>query len=147
VPVDQSLIIFPDFTEVEEDKRRDETRSQFLFYDRGYIEMKKLIDRGQVPEAIFFATDLSAFGAIKALEEAGLRVPEDVSIIGFDDEVSAAGTFGVKPVSTVRQPLKQAGYLGIQKLVSSLIHPHAPKERILLKTELVIRDSTKQRIG
>jgi LacI family transcriptional regulator len=143
VPVDQNLIVFPDFSSVEEEERRhDETHSQFLFYDRGYAEMKKLIAKGQVPDAIFFATDLSAFGAIRALEEAGLKVPEDVSVIGFDDEVSAAGTFGCKPISTVRQPLKQAGYMGIQKLVASLNHPHAPKERLLLKTELVIREST-----
>lgn len=142
IPVDQSLIIFPDFSDVDEWKKRDESMSQFLFFDRGYVEMKKLIDKGQVPEAIFFATDLSAFGAVKALQEAGLSVPEDVSIIGFDDEVSAAGSFHCMPVSTVRQPLKQAGYLGIQKLISSINHPHAAKERLLLKTELVIREST-----
>jgi DNA-binding LacI/PurR family transcriptional regulator len=142
VPVDQSLIIFPDFSDVDEWKKRDESMSQYLFFDRGYVEMKKLIEKGQVPEAIFFATDLSAFGAIKALVEAGLKVPEDVSIIGFDDEYTAAGSFGCKPITTMRQPLKQAGYVGIQKLVHSLAYPHAPKERILLKTELIIRDST-----
>lgn len=147
VPVDQNLIIFPDFSYVEDDSRKDETRSQFIFFSRGYVEMKKLIERGQVPEAIFFATDLSAFGAIKALNEAGLRVPEDVSIIGYDDEVSAAGTFGMKPISTIRQPLKQAGYVGIQRLLSSLSHPNMCKERILLKTELIVRDSTMSKNG
>lgn len=141
VPVDQSMIIFPDFSDAGEWKKKDESLSQFLFYDRGYAEMKKLIEKNQVPEAIFFATDLSAYGAIKALHEAGLRVPEDVSIVGFDDEVSAAGSFGCKPITTIRQPLKQAGYIGIQKLISSINHPQAAKERVVLKTDLVIRDS------
>ncbi len=142
VPVDQSLIIFPDFSDVDEWKKRDEFMSQNLYFDRGYVEMKKLIEKNQVPEAIFFATDLSAFGAIKAMNEVGLRVPEDVSVIGFDDEFRAAGSFNCKPVTTMMQPLKQAGYVGIQKLVYSLGHPHAAKERILLNTELVVREST-----
>lgn len=47
-----------------------------------------MLERGIVPDALFFATDISAFGAVRALEEAGLRVPGDVSIIGFDDEIA-----------------------------------------------------------
>lgn len=147
IPVDQNLIIFPDFSDVDAYKQKDQSRSQVIFYDRGYIEMKKIIDLGQIPDAIFFATDLSAFGAIKALEEAGLKVPDDVSIIGFDNEISAAGAFNCRPISTVKQPLKQAGYLGIQKLISSIKMPNIEKERILLQTELIVRDSTRKKLS
>ena len=140
---DDSLVIFPDFSDAEEWMKSSDNLGQDLFYDRGYAEMKKLIEGGRVPDAVFFATDLSAYGAIKALEEHGLSVPGDVSVVGFDDEVAAAGIFRCRPITTVRQPLRQAGYLGIRRLIAGILDPAADKERLLLPTELVVRDSTR----
>lgn len=116
-----------------------------VFFDKGYAEMRKLLLARPLPDAIFFATDLSAFGALKALEESGLKVPDDISIVGFDDENPAFCNYHCSPISTVRQPLLEAGYRGIQKLIESVEHPETPRERILLKTELVLRDSARTR--
>ena len=144
IPVDESLIAFPDFSNADEWKNRDDGLDQNLYFDRGYVEMKKLLARGAAPDAIFFATDLSAYGAIRALAEAGLNVPEDVSVVGFDDEVAAAGSFQCKPITTVRQPLREAGNLGIRRLIASIVAPDAPKERVVLPTELILRGSTRR---
>lgn len=84
IPIDRSLIIFPDFSQQKSKGYTDKYGNQSMFFESGYYEMKKLLTKGNHPDAVFFATDLSAFGAIKAINEAGLRVPEDISIVGFD---------------------------------------------------------------
>jgi DNA-binding LacI/PurR family transcriptional regulator len=113
------------------------------FFKCGYDSIKKLANRVDRPDAVFFATDISAFGAMKALGEMGLSVPDDISIIGFDDERPSDFDCYFEPISTIRQPLELAGYTGIKQMIHSLLHPDAPKERIVLKTELVIRNSCK----
>jgi LacI family transcriptional regulator len=133
------LIILPKFDSAE--------NSQKVFFEKGYEEMQKLLTRRALPDAIFFATDLSAFGAIKALEEAHLKVPDDISIVGFDDENPAFYNFRGSRITTVRQPLLEAGYRGIQRLIQSVEHPETPRERTLLKTELVLRKSARTRRG
>ncbi len=138
LPVEPGLILFPDFS----------TRStgQQVFFDKGYAEMHTLLARREpLPEAIFFATDLLAFGALKALDEAGRKVPEDISLVGFDDENPAFCNFNCPLITTVRQPLRSAGYFGIQRLIYSIEHPQAPKERMVLPTELIIRGSAQRR--
>lgn len=139
--VDRNLIIFPDFSEFA-DGRRQPFGWQSIFVDRGYVEMKKLIDSGNIPDAVFFATDISAFGAMRALQEAGLRVPEDVSIIGFDDEVSLASKLGVRPVTSMQQPLEEVGYHSTQMCLRRLEQPQQPIERLELKTKMIQRNTT-----
>jgi LacI family transcriptional regulator len=83
---------------------------------------------------------LSAFGAITAIREAGLRVPDDISVIGFDDIPAAAQFYPA--LTTVRQPLHQMGRSAISTLLAQIagIEPVSPQ--VSLKTEIVTRSST-----
>ena len=141
IPVEQKLIRYPDFTALKTDKKESGRDADKIFLEAGYVEMKKLIEEQRIPEAMFFATDISAFGAMKAMEEAGLKVPDDMGIVGFDDE--NPGDYGCvcQRVTTMRQPLFEAGYLGIKNLIRSVKDPGQAKERIVLETELVERES------
>jgi LacI family transcriptional regulator len=81
-------------------------------------------------------------GAIKALRETGRRVPEDVSVIGWDDIQGAA--FHNPSLTTVRQPLRQMGVVAAETLLKRIVGPASteyPKE-IVLEPELVVREST-----
>jgi LacI family transcriptional regulator len=94
------------------------------------------------PTAIFTASDSMAIGALKALREAGLRVPEDVALVGFDDVPVATA---VEPaLTTMRQPIQGLGSRAAELLLDLLENPadrQAPTQRIILPAELVVRDS------
>ncbi|MBB3128422.1 LacI family transcriptional regulator [Paenibacillus rhizosphaerae] len=142
IPVQSDLIVYPTFDPAVRLPSQDSNfRGDRAYYEVGYREMKNMIARGDLPDAIFFASDISAFGAIQAMEEAGIRVPEDISIIGFDDENPADYQCSCKPISTMRQPLYELGYIGIKRLIKSLNQPELPKEKVVLKAELIVRDS------
>jgi DNA-binding LacI/PurR family transcriptional regulator len=82
-----------------------------------------------------------AFGAIKALVDAGRSVPEDVSVVGFDDVPNAA--FSRPALTTIRHPFQDVGALGIETLIGVIEHPDKAGEEIPEPPgELVIRDST-----
>jgi LacI family transcriptional regulator len=102
--------------------------------------MTKLLSLANPPTAIFAANDLSAFGAIAAIREAGLRVPDDISVIGFDDIPAAAQFYPA--LTTVRQPLHQMSRSAVNTLLALIagIAPASPQ--VTLPTELVIRAST-----
>ncbi|OCT10725.1 hypothetical protein A8709_23095 [Paenibacillus pectinilyticus] len=148
IPVQSDLILYPTFELAEEQPSQESNfRSGRAYYDAGYREMKKLIDGGgEMPEAIFFASDISAFGAIQAMEEAGIRVPEDVSVVGFDDETPSDYNSGCKPITTMRQPLYNLGYTGIKRLIAIINDPELPKEKVVLKAKLIVRDSCQARL-
>jgi DNA-binding LacI/PurR family transcriptional regulator len=104
----------------------------------GRQAMAELLDRGTFTAA-FVASDVVAFGAIAALREAGLRVPDDVSVVGFDD-IPLAGYFD-PPMTTVRLPAHDLGRaVGVALL--DRIAGRAVQARTVLATELVIRSST-----
>jgi LacI family transcriptional regulator len=84
--------------------------------------------------------DLSAIGAIHAFRDAGKRVPEDISVVGFDD-VQAA-TIVQPALTTVRQPLIQMGMLAASELLASIEGSKSEPRQIFIKPELVIRQST-----
>ncbi|HZS48264.1 MAG TPA: LacI family DNA-binding transcriptional regulator [Blastocatellia bacterium] len=108
----------------------------------GYVAAQGIIATGAPFTALFTFNDVSAIGAARALREAGLSVPEDVSIIGFDDVYSAA--YQNPPLTTVRQPLWQMGKLGadtILKRITTGSNGPYPK-RLTVEPELVIRQST-----
>ena len=107
----------------------------------GYGPVKALLSRTRNFTALFAFNDISAFGAIRALHEAGLRVPEDVSVMGFDDVLSAP--FGIPSLTTVRQPLRQMGQAGAECLLQRINHPKAPyPQQVIMQPELVVREST-----
>jgi len=92
------------------------------------------------PTAIFASSDASAFGVLRAARGLGLRVPEDLSVVGFDDVPEASW---VTPgLTTVRQPLRQMGIAAVELLLGLLKDPGRPAARVVLETDLIIRGST-----
>jgi LacI family transcriptional regulator len=111
-----------------------------FFQPDGYAGGSALLDLDHTPTAIFASNDVMAMGVMDAIRERGLRVPEDVSIIGFDDIPQAAM---VRPaLTTVRQPLEEMGRLATQLLIDQLKNPEKEIGRIELPTQLIVRDST-----
>jgi DNA-binding LacI/PurR family transcriptional regulator len=104
----------------------------------GHHAMASLLARGPV-EAVFVASDVVAFGAIAAIREAGLRVPHDISVVGFDDIALAA--FYDPPLTTVRLPAYDLGLAAGTALLDRVAGRPVP-DRTLLPTELIVRSST-----
>jgi len=108
----------------------------------GYVVTRKLLATGEPFTALFAFNDISAIGAIQALREAGRRIPEDVSVVGFDDIQSAA--FQNPGLTTVKQPLRQMGVLAAQTVLQRINAPLKvpyPKE-IMVEPDLIVRGST-----
>lgn len=116
----------------------------------GYEGMKRLLSLPNRPTAVFARNDFTAFGAVSAIKEAGLRVPEDIAIVGFDDIPLAVH---MSPsLTTVRQPMRLQGQLAAEMLLQRIAGGHdsagdnedenlARRERIL-DCELIVRQST-----
>jgi len=107
----------------------------------GYEGMKRLLSLPKRPTAVFARNDFTAVGAMTAIKEAGLSIPKDLAIVGFDDIPLAVHT--VPPLTTVRQPMRLQGQLAAEMLVSRIAgkEPRQRTERIL-NCELIIREST-----
>jgi DNA-binding LacI/PurR family transcriptional regulator len=104
----------------------------------GYNGMKRLLD--QSVDGVFAANDMMALGAMRAIREAGLRVPEDIAIIGFDDVPFAA--LSNPPLSTVRQPVGALGEEATKNLIYLLENDVPQALYKILPVELVVREST-----
>lgn len=117
---DPQLIVVGDFTE-----------------QSGYNAMQELLP--QTPDAVFVASDTMALGAIRALREAGKRVPNDVALVGYDDMPFAARA--EPPLTTVRQPIHRAGFVAAETLMELIREHDGAPRRVILPTELVIRES------
>jgi LacI family transcriptional regulator len=123
IPVRQELIIEGDYQQ-----------------QTGYEITKSLLQSvNPPPTAIFASNDLSAFGAMDAARECGFRIPDDISIIGFDDVPQAS--FVYPKLTTVRQPLEQMGEVAVKMLLDQIKDPSRPPQRVALATQLIIRDS------
>jgi DNA-binding LacI/PurR family transcriptional regulator len=107
----------------------------------GYRPMKVLLEKHRTFSAIFCFNDIAAIGAIRALKDAGCSVPQDVSVVGFDDIQSAA--YSTPSLTTVRQPLTEMGSRGAQVLLDRIVNREKeyPAE-ITMEPELVVREST-----
>lgn len=106
----------------------------------GYTETHALLDLAEPPTAIFVGSDLMARGAYEALFERGLRVPHDVSVVGFDDLPEAA--WAAPPLTTVRQPLSEMAQMATRMLLGLVAGQGPGTRRVELATELVERAST-----
>lgn len=106
----------------------------------GYPFGKKLLERGVPFTALFAYNDISAIGAIRAFREAGLEVPQDVSVVGFDDIQSAA--YNTPSLTTVRQPMIRMGTIAAQTLLERLEGRTDFPAEIAIAPELVVREST-----
>ena len=112
-------------------------------HEPGYLATRKLLERssGKVAfTALFAFNDVSAIGAVRALREAGLRVPQDVSVVGVDDVQSAA--FQNPALTTVRQPLHAMGLLAACEIVQLVTRGDLRHEPLVLEPELIVREST-----
>lgn len=104
----------------------------------GYKAMLTLLKRS-LPTAVFCSNDDMAVGAIKAIFESGLRVPEDISVVGFDDNVFAG--FTTPSLTTVRRPIEKISSEGARYLLESIEKRENLRETIYLRTTLVKRES------
>jgi LacI family transcriptional regulator len=126
IPVDESIIIKGDFQ-----------------FEGGYRAARQLLTMPHPPTAIFACNDLMAVGAISASIELGYRVPEQISVIGFDDIPLAS--FTNPPLTTIIQPKYEMGELAATLLLKRLQNHEHPVQRRLLSTELIVRRSTAHR--
>jgi LacI family transcriptional regulator len=125
-PLDEALIVEGDFTEAG-----------------GYMAMQRLLPHR--PEAVFVASDTMAMGALRALRNAGLAVPRDVAIIGFDDLPGSA--IADPPLTTIRQPIRRLGALAVETLIDILTNGPQPLRQVIMTTQLVMRDSCGSNLG
>jgi LacI family transcriptional regulator len=106
----------------------------------GYPFGKRLVESKRPFTALFAYNDISAIGTIRAFQEAGLQVPRDVSVVGFDDIPGAA--FHYPSLTTVRQPLRRMGELAVEMLVSRIEGEKEYPREIAVQPEIVVREST-----
>lgn len=118
--VDKNLIVEGDFTE-----------------ESGYTAMQQLVTAQ--PDAVFAASDVMAFGAMRAVHEMGLRIPEDIAFVGFDDLPPA--TLADPPLTTIHQPIVEFGEKAVEILIDLIENGVKPPRRVIMDTELVVRES------
>ncbi len=112
-----------------------------FFPQLGYMATKVLLASKEAFTALFAFNDISAMGAIRALRESGRQVPEDVSVVGFDDIQSAA--FQNPSLTTVRQPLRAMGRAAAEILLKRINRPGSElRDQYIMEPELVIRETT-----
>ncbi|RLC68594.1 MAG: hypothetical protein DRI52_09705 [Chloroflexi bacterium] len=104
----------------------------------GYVAMRKLLER-HIPSAVFAANDKTAAEAIRAIKEQGLRVPEDIAVVGFDDGSLAPHT--EPPLTTMRVFREKMGALAARRLLELIEEPDQPPVQIKLSTHLIVRGS------
>lgn len=120
LPVDYRLIVESNFN-----------------YETGYHAMQVLLPHA--PDGLFASNDMVAAGAMQAIYEAGLRVPEDISVVGFDDVDIAVRT--TPPLTTIRQPVRAKGEMAARLLVDLINGRLSAPQQVVLPTELIIRQS------
>ncbi|MCB0064392.1 MAG: LacI family DNA-binding transcriptional regulator [Caldilineaceae bacterium] len=111
--------------------------------ESGLAAMQKLLSLAQRPTAVFVASDVVAFGAVQAIHTAGLRIPEDIAVVGFDDVPLAS--FCTPPLTTVRMPAVAMGSRAGELLVER-IRGEVAERHVLLETEFVVRASSQYQL-
>ncbi len=106
----------------------------------GYDAMRALLDLSEPPTAVFAVNDLAAQGALHALADAGLRVPEDVSVVGFNDMFHA--TYITPRLTTMQVPARAMGARAVERLLAMILDDVWPESPLLLPVTLVERESS-----
>ena len=127
IPLDESLMISTEFSETG-----------------GYLSMKQLL--AQQPDAVFAASDALAYGAIRAIREEGLRVPEDIAVVGFDDLPVSPHTTKEIHLTTIHQPVLEFGIKAVELLIDRIENGCVPAKQVVVETQLVVRDTCGSRI-
>ncbi len=120
---DQRLVETADFTE-----------------EGGQKAMRSLLERAPELDAVFAASDVMAAGAMLELHRQGLRIPEQVAVVGFDDSLIARHTN--PPLTSVSQPVEEIGSTIARILLAEIADPEASRQQIMLPTELIVRSSS-----
>jgi DNA-binding LacI/PurR family transcriptional regulator len=106
---------------------------------KGYMQMRELLALPEPPTAVFAVSDKSAFGAMEAIKEARLRIPEDISIVGIDDVAESA--YNVPPLTTYHVPKARLGEVAV-RIMHEMLHADPPPTRTLVVGHIVVRAST-----
>jgi len=108
--------------------------------ESGYKEAIKLLCTGEAPTAIFTYNDVMAFGVIRAAKELGIKIPEELSVVGFDDIFFSS--FTDPPLTTIRQLKEELGRMAVELLFKLM---EGERESLLIEPELIIRNTTSRR--
>lgn len=122
LPIKDDYVMFGNFTEAD-----------------GYRLTIDMMTQATPPQALFVNNNLSTMGALKAIRELGLTMPQDVAVVGFDEIPMA--TELITPLTVVAQPTHEIGQEAIRLLLRRLKSPNAPIQSLLLQTQLIIRES------
>ncbi len=119
----------------------DETTLRYGDFSRasGYSAMQELLRLEQRPTAVFIGSDLVAFGALAAVRDAGLRIPDEMAVVGFDDVPMAADV--TPPLTTVHLPARPLGHTAAEILMRQITGENVVQQTVLLDTHLVVRQS------
>lgn len=109
-------------------------------YNLAYSYTLHLLEQDNPPDVILCVSDVYAIGALKACKKKGIRVPEDCAVIGFDNIDLAVMTD--PPLTTIDQPSYQLGYQASELLVEKIKFPDTQNKKIVLETQLIVREST-----
>jgi len=109
--------------------------------ESGRALMEALIAANDLPDGIFIAADEPAYGALEVLYEHGCKVPQDIRIVGFDDDLAAFSTRHLPGLTTIRQPLRQMGERAMQMLLHTIQNGSAEAEVAVFTPELVERET------
>jgi LacI family transcriptional regulator len=104
----------------------------------GYLAVKSLLGRNEKPTAIFASNDQAAVGVYRALEESGIRIPEDISVAGFNDTM---GDLLFPALTTVREFPRELGVHLAEFTLRRIQEPDIPPQQLLMPTEMIRRDS------
>ena len=111
-----------------------------FFFSEAYEEMKRILCYPAKPTAMVCANDEMATGAVRAIEDKGLRVPQDMAVVGFDDWDGAR--FFKPGLTTLRFPLEDIGGKAIELMMKTIDDPKRPIEEVALRARLIVREST-----
>ncbi|EOI3462565.1 substrate-binding domain-containing protein, partial [Cronobacter turicensis] len=105
----------------------------------GLRAMQSLLALPEPPQAVFMGNDAMAVGAYQALYQAGLRIPQDIALVGYDDIELAS--YMTPPLTTIHQPKDELGELAIDVLIHRMAQPELQQQRLQLTPVLMVRGS------
>jgi DNA-binding LacI/PurR family transcriptional regulator len=114
--------------------------SEDFTYEAGYMTAEKVFSMSDKPTAIFCANDYSAFGVIDYCFKSGIKIPDEISVAGFDDV--AFSSFGFISLTTVKQPIKKLGIIAAEALFKKIIEESEEPIQIVIEPEIMVRGST-----
>jgi LacI family transcriptional regulator len=106
---------------------------------KGYVQMKEILEQGEYPTAVIAISDKTAFGAMEAIREIGLKIPDDIAIASIDNTLESAYTR--PPLTTVNIPRYEMGVLALQKLHSLIQGEDTIPVKTIVYSELIVRES------